>query len=116
MGDVLICEPAHEIVKVSCQSLVPFGNEALLTMRTMVDDRRELYHLPTDSSRLDHEIEGTLTPRLHSLRPPLRVERHDTLASAERAARGPDLHSVCRPQITIVPVPAPRLTASSLPL
>jgi hypothetical protein len=70
----------------------------------MIGDRPELYHLPADCSRRDDEIEGTLAPRLHSLRPPLRVEWHDVLALAEGAAGCRDFHSLRRPQIAVLPV------------
>src|ERR1700730_10201334 len=115
MRDVLIREPAHETVKVSRQALVALGCEASLTTPATISDRPELYHLPADRSRRDDEIEGALAPRLHSLRPPIRVEGHDVLALAEGAAGCRDFHSVCRPQIAVLPVSALRLAASSPP-
>lgn len=115
MRDVLIREPAHETVKVSRQALVALGCEASLTTRATISDRPELYHLPADRSRRDDEVEGALAPGLHSLRSPLRVERNDAIALAERAAGCRDFHSVCHPQIAVLPASALRLAASSRP-
>src|SRR6266478_4702041 len=113
MRDVLIREPAHESVKVSRQALVALRCKASFTTRAMIGDRPELYHLPADRSRRDDEIEGAHEPGLHSLRSPLRVERHDAVALAEGAAGCRNFHSVCHPQFAVLPASALRLAASS---
>ena len=78
----------------------------------MIGDRPKLNHLPAHRSRRNDKIEGALAPRLHSLWPPLPVEGHDVLALAKGAAGCRDFHSVCRPQIAVLPVSALRLSAS----
>ena len=112
MRDVLVGEPAHETVKVPRQALVALRCEASFTARAMIGDRPELNNLPTDRSRRDDEIEGALAPRLHFLRPLPPVEGHDMFALAEGAAGCRYFHSVCRPQIAVLPVSALRLAAS----
>jgi len=115
MRDVLIRKPAHETVKVSRKALVALGCKASFTTRALIGDRPELYHLPADRSRRDDEIEGAFAPRLHSLWPPLPVKGHDVLVLAKAAAGRPDFHSVCRPQIAILPMSTLTLAASTPP-
>src|ERR1700730_14790327 len=112
MRDVLVGEPAHETVKVPRQALVALRCESSFTARAMIGDRPDLYNLPAYRSRRNDEIEGALAPRLHFLRPLPPVEGHDMFALAEGAAGGRYFHSVCRPQIVVLPVSALRLAAS----
>src|ERR1700730_3172756 len=112
MRDLLVGEPAHETVKVPRQALVALRCEASFTARAMIGHRPELHNLPAYRSRRNDEVGGALAPRLHFLRPLPSIEGHDMFALAEGAAGCRYFHSVCRPQIAVLPVSALRLAAS----